>query len=125
MYRTKALKDSMVKEEFVGNDHALILNVLRYGDISVVNEVLIDIFDAGTAKKGMVSLTRQFKSRKIGYIFPYYPLTSWCVKHLGVKLFLKNFDYFIQINVWGEFTLLVDIVRLFLLKILKKNPQSN
>jgi len=123
MYRTKALKESMIKEEFVGNDHALIMKILRHGDIYVVNQVLIDIFNAGAAKKGMLSLTRQYKSSKIGTIFPYYPLTAWCSKQLGIKLFLKNFDYFFQLNVWGEFTLLVDIIRLFILKILPKNPK--
>jgi len=122
VYRTKALKESMVNEEFLGNDHAIMLNILKFGDVNVVNQVLIDFFNAGAAKKGMLSLTRYFKSSKMGTIFPYYPLTSWCLKQLGTKLFFKNIDYFIQLNVWGEFTLLVDIVRLFTLKILRKNP---
>ena len=34
-------------------------------------------------------------------IFPFYPLTKWCVKNLGWKIFLANIDHFIRLGLDG------------------------
>ena len=81
VYKTDAMKKSMVTEEFVGNDWPIIFNVLKYGDFNVIDEVLMHCYDAGTAKKGMVSYAHQFNVGRMGHIFPYYPLTSWCIRN--------------------------------------------
>lgn len=118
IFVTDILRKSFVRESFVGNDTALILNILKYGDFHVVDEILINFYDAGAAKKGMLNHAQQFNSSLIDVIFPYRPLTKWCLKNFGLKLFLKNFDYFIQLNLWGSFSLFVDIIKLISLKIL-------
>jgi len=117
VYSTDKLRKSMITENFAGNDLPIILNVLKYGDFHVVDEVLLNIFDAGMSKKGYLSFMRQFKTGTMDIIFPSYPLTRWCAKHLGTRLFIKNLDYFIQLNLWAEFSLFMDIIRLFTRKV--------
>ncbi len=119
VYKTNALKKSMITEEFVGNDWPIIFNVLKYGDFHVIDDILIQSYNAGTAKKGMLSLTNQFKVGRMGHIFPYYPLTVWCLKNFNTKLFLRNIVFFIQLNIWGQFALSMDLIRLLIHKFIK------
>jgi len=116
LYRTKYLRKSIIIESFVGYDHAILLNVLKYGNVHVVNQVLIKFFDSGFAKSGFINLSRQLNKGILGMVFPCYPLTSWSLRNLGPRLFLKNLDYFIQLNLWGGFSVLVDLLRILIHK---------
>jgi len=119
LFRTEILRKSIIKKPFVGIDQAILLNVIKYGDISVINKNLISIYSAGMSKKGIISYSRQFNQGKMGLIFPNYPLTAWCRKNLGSKIFFRNIDYFIQLNLWGGFLLFLDLIRIFLNRISK------
>ena len=120
VYRTDKLRRSIVNEQFVGIDLAIILNVLKFGDFHVIDEVLMSVHDAGLSKKGIFSMSKELNSGSFGIIFPMAPLTSWCAKNLGIKLFLKNIDYFILLNLWGGFSIFIDIIRIMTHKIFKK-----
>ena len=120
VFRTDALRHGIVTNQFVGNDLAMILNVLKHGDFHIVDQVLMSIYDGGSSKKGIISFSREFNHGVLGTIFPMQPVTRWCQKNLGTKLFLKNLDYFILLNLWGGFSILVDIVRIFLHGISRK-----
>jgi len=114
LFRTETLRRSMITQPFVGIDHAILLNVLKYGDISVNEKKLISIYNVGMSKKGIIFFSRQFNQGKMGLIFPNYPLTAWCIKNLGSKIFFRNIDYFIQLNIWSGFLLFLDLIRTFL-----------
>ena len=107
VYRTEPLRKSFVrgyllgKDYFVGNDASLVLSVLKHGEIQVVNEFLLASIPSGAASKGMVSMTRNYSNSNIGLIFPFYPLTKWCAKNLGWKIFLANIDHFIRLGLDG------------------------
>jgi len=110
VYRTHDLRKCAVYEQFVGIDLAMILNLLRCGDVYIVDEVLMDVFNAGISNRGIIHYSRHLNSGVIGRIFPFYPLTSWCFRNLGPKLFLKNLDIFFITNVWGTFSQLLDLM---------------
>ena len=107
VYRTESLRKSFVhgyllgKDYFVGNDASLVLNVLKHGEIQVVDEFLLASIPSGAASKGMVSMTRNYSNSNVGLIFPFYPLTKWCAKNLGWKIFLANIDHFIRLGLDG------------------------
>lgn len=119
LFRTETLRRSMITQPFVGIDHAVLLNVLKYGDISVNEKKLMSIYNVGISKKGIISLSEQLNQGKMGLIFPNYALTVWCIKNLGSKIFFKNIDFFIQLNIWGGFLLFLDLIRIFLNRISK------
>lgn len=112
IYRTDKLRASMIQESLVGRDGAVVLNVLKYGDIHVVDEVLLYSYPAGQSSKGMYDMSWKF-NHGLGKIFSYYPLTAWCAKNLGKKIFLKNLDHFIRLNFDATFLLLFDLFRWF------------
>lgn len=120
IFRTAPLQKGYVNESFVGNDLPTLLNVLRYGDFHVIDKNLMSIYESGHSKKGIISLSKQFNKGTSGIIFPMYPLTKWCFKNLGKSIFFKNIDYFIQLNLWGGFSLVLDLFRHFLNMLYKK-----
>jgi len=110
LFRTEVLKKSMVSESFVGNDGAIVLNVLKHGDMHLIDEVLMQRYDYGFSTKGSISNVRQLNKGLLGMIFPHYPLTAWFVKNLGFKLYLKNLDHFIKLNLAGEIFLIIEAI---------------
>ena len=120
VFRTDKLQKSFKNESFVGNDSALILTVLQFGDCQVIDETLMFKYYGGMSRKGMLYNARQFNRGLVGILFPEYAYTCWCVKHLGKKLFFRNITYFVQLNLWGEFSLIIDLIRILLLHIYRK-----
>jgi len=111
VYRTKELKESFVHEFFIGSDASLALNILRHGEIQVINEFLLESFPAGMSSGGMMNLTRTMSANTIERVFPFYPLTKWCLKNLGWKIFFSNFDHFIRLGLDGLFLQIVSIIK--------------
>jgi len=107
IFKTDIIKQSFISDSFLGNDWAIFLNVLKNGDLSVVDEVLMFEYERGISGKGLISSTKQF-NRGVGVVFPWYSLTKWCQKTFGMKFYLRNIDYFIQLNVEGIMSLLLD-----------------
>jgi hypothetical protein len=118
LFRTEQLRNSMVSS-IVSDDLAILLNVLKYGDICVVDEVLLSVFDGGASKKGMIGYAKKFNQSPSGIVFPAYPVTKWCFKNLGKKIFLQNLDYFILLNIWVEFAVILDLLRISIRSITK------
>jgi len=91
VYRTKSLRESFVHDFFIGSDASLVLNILKYGEIQVVDEILVESIYSGASAN-----YNYYK-----HIMPFYPLTKWCVKNLGWKIFLTNIDHFLRLGLDG------------------------
>ena len=118
--RADKLLKSIVDESYVGHDIAIVLNLLKHGDIHMLDEVLLYRFKSGMSTKGIISIARQFNKGLAGVIFPHLPITLWCAKHLGLKLFLRNIDHFLELNTGSELLLIIDLVRILIHKISRK-----
>ena len=101
VYRTEALRESFVHDFFIGHDAGLALNVLKHGEIQVVDEFLLVSIPVGSSSEGMMRLTHKFAKGNTARIFPFYPLTKWCVKNLGWKIFFRNIDHFLRLGLDG------------------------
>ncbi len=101
VYRTRALRKSFVHDFFIGHDAGLVLGVLKYGEIQVVNQFLLESFPSGMSSEGMMQLTHKIAKSNTARIFPFYPLTKWCVKNLGWKIIFRNIDHFLRLNLDG------------------------
>ena len=111
LYRTKNLNSSTVHEQFIGNDWATVLSVLKQGDFHIISDILMHGAVTGNSSKGMVNLSRLYGNGILGIIFPWYYFTSWCRRNIGIKVFLKNLDFFIQLNLEGQISLLIDFIQ--------------
>ncbi len=111
MYRTEQIKKIFVANDLSGFDWATILNSLNFGDIQIINEVLMYRYDGGYSSKGFFSYKKSLGLNIFQALLHYIPFTKWFIKNFGIKKFLKNFDLFILLNLEGFFYFGVDTVR--------------
>ncbi len=124
IFRTDVLKNSLIENSFLGNDWAIFLNVLKFGNLDVNDEILMHEYERGASGKGIISISKQFNTGKTGIIFPWFPLTKWFLKNFGLISFIKNFDYFIILQIEGFFSLSVDILQFLFNKNKLKSERS-
>jgi glycosyltransferase involved in cell wall biosynthesis len=104
IFRTEILRKSMIKgKPFAVADFTIILNVLKYGDLEVIDEFLSHRSTEGwTSTESFIELLKKENVGLMGIIFPYAKFTGWCLKNLGLKIFLKNLKWFLVINYRSE-----------------------
>ena len=99
IFKTTELKKSIIHEVFVNWDFAVILNIIKFGDLHVLEDILAYRDTEGvTAKKSIIS---SIKTQKLGWFktyFPYVRFTIWCIQNLGGKIFFKYNAYFRYLN---------------------------
>lgn len=111
IFRTNQIKKSLVRDSFLWVEGCTILNILKFGELFVVDEVLMEIYDGGVSRGGMIGVTKHMHENIIGKIFPNYHFTSWCFKNLSKQIFFKNLGFFIKVNCIGLFSLGIDLIR--------------
>lgn len=124
VYKTEKLQKSIIKEPFGGWDLAIILKVLRFGDINVLDENLMERYPGGSSSQSLLISQRREHGGLLGSLFLYMPLTYWCLKNLGTKIFFKNFDWFIVLNGYGLSMVLPEIPQLIKYIFSRKNPKE-
>jgi glycosyltransferase involved in cell wall biosynthesis len=113
IFKTNVIRKSIIIEEFEGSDWCINLNILKQGDFHVIDEVLMLEFEGGLGSRGTFRKSVSSEHQKIlGIFFPWMPFTLWCSKKLGLKLFLKNFDYFLRLNFEGVVSQILDFSRI-------------
>lgn len=102
IFRRKELEKSFCEQIMSSWDMIIILNILKFGDINVIDDELIHFGWEGTSKE-KISDPKKLIS-KIGfktYFFPQLDFAKWCLDSLGMKFFLKNLDHFMLVNFWA------------------------
>ncbi len=113
LHRTEAIKKCIITKSFIGQDTFYALSLLRYGEIHVIDDVLMEVFDGGDSRGGnMIKIVKMLNSDWYGAIFPWIPMTLHCKKQLGINLFLKNSGFFIKLNLSGCFSYMITIFRI-------------
>lgn len=102
IYRTKKLQKSVPKKTFGSWDFAVIVAVLKFGELNTINEILMLRYGGdGYNKMTKTSYIENLKNQNVNIlkiIFYYLPFTIWCAQHFGLKIFLKRFGWIIRIN---------------------------
>ena len=100
IFRTKELQSSLIDDDFVSWDFAIALNIIKFGDLHVLDEILGYRDTEGvTSKKSFIQILKTQKLGGFKTYFPYVPFTIWCLKNLGLKNFIKNNTYFRYLNI--------------------------
>jgi len=96
---TQVLRESMVTKSFVGQDFAVDLNILKHGDVHIIDEILMAYNSKGVLSSNLLyGAERRLNINPIKVIFFWLSYTLWCVKNLGFRIFLKNLDQFLLLN---------------------------
>lgn len=113
IYRTEKMKMSFIHSRyFWAMDLAIILNLLRHGDLNVIDEVLMYRYVQDKPSKSIIQYQLKAKIPLIEIVFCDFPFTVWCLKNLGLKIFVKNLHLFIKLNLRGEFVILGETIRI-------------
>ena len=111
LYRRDKLQKSItINKIFLAFDLTIILNVLKYGDFHVIDENLLHRYNKGS--HSIIGTLRKYDISLINIIFLEFPFTFWCLKNLGFKNFVKNFDVFLKINIRGGLIILFETIRI-------------
>jgi len=115
IFRTKELQESVKMLDLVlVKETTVILNILKHGDINVIDEVLMHWYPHGLSTKGRIKMYKQHEVIQLKEIFfPEVPFTLWFIKNLGKILFFKNLDYFISINTLAIIGIFLDLINYF------------
>jgi len=88
-------------------DLMIILRVLEFGNLHVIDEILLHRLVGGLSSKDTYKNNRRegFSHKEIIFIF--YPFFQFCIKQFGMKFFLKNFRAMVKLCyiVYGRFIL--------------------
>lgn len=112
VYRTEVLKKSSISDNFWANDFAIVLNTLKYGNLYVVNEVLMYRYVPDWPSKSLIQYQLKAKIPIIKIIFLEMPFTIWFVKNFGWRVFIKNFHIFVKLNIRGEYVVFSETIRI-------------
>jgi len=108
LFRTEKLRNRMVPI-FLPWDLVLILNILKDGDLHVVDEILLHRFVSGVhSGNGHIDF---YKKKIIPFrelIFPGSNLFIWCLENIGKKFILRNLDWFVIVTAYGWFRIIQD-----------------
>ena len=110
LFRTEKLKNRMISVNQAGWDLILILNLLKDGNLHVINKVLLHRFVSGVhSNSGYINYYKKkiFPIREL--IFPGSTLFTWCLKNIGIKFILKNLDWFVLLLVNGWITIMLEL----------------
>lgn len=102
IFRTKLLKESVknIWNKDTEGELFLFLNILRHGDLHVINEVLLKCWDGGYSSFGLIGSFNQKKISFFKLLFPFYHHFVWCVHNVGVKFIIKNLDHWVWVSLW-------------------------
>jgi len=117
VFRTDALKKSIEPKDFVDEFYHsfwnnVCISVLEFGDIHLVDEILI-YYNAAGGGAGITPIT-QYKKKQITFlqcIIPWSGQISWYVHRFGFKFFIKNFKDFFNLFIMGEITFLLSLMK--------------
>jgi len=117
IFRTKALQKSInpkknIKEFYHTFWNNVCINVLEYGNIHLIDKILIH-YNTDGGGSGVTPIT-EFKRKEISLIqciFPWNTQIMWFIQKFGFKFFLKYFLEFAGLFIMGEIILLQSIYK--------------
>jgi glycosyltransferase involved in cell wall biosynthesis len=112
IFRTNELKKSIIRKKFPSYDFALMLSIIKFGDLHVIDDVLLQRGTNGISSTK--STIEMFKKWNLGWkitYFPYIPYTLWFIQNLGLKKFVKYFYHFKYLNIHEEKKIFLELIQ--------------
>jgi glycosyltransferase involved in cell wall biosynthesis len=110
LFRTEKVKNRMIRMGHAW-DGIFMLNILKEGDLYVVDEVLLHRFVSGVhGGSGYLTSYKKHILPLKGLILPSSNIAYWCLKNIGIKFFLRNLDWFVLTIVYGWYSIIKEIV---------------
>lgn len=112
VFRTEILKKCIIKWNHLSLDQAIVLSTLKHGDLHVMDEILMYRNVEGvTSVKSLITRCKKQGIPVIELLFLQIPFTFFFMKNFGLKIFFKNFGYFLKLNYRIERAVFGDLLR--------------
>ncbi|WP_371504479.1 glycosyltransferase family 2 protein [Nitrosopumilus adriaticus] len=106
LYRTSEIKKNIITSPVAAWDLVFILNILKFGDLHVVDKILLHKYAGGMSTKGILE---SYKRREIPFydlLIPNFSFFKWSAKNIGIGFCLRNLDWFILLTIYGWYAIL-------------------
>ena len=111
LFRTNLVQKNIIPGPLASWDLVFILNILKFGDLHVIDEVLFHKFAKGLS--GTSGIIEEYKRNEIpfyDFMIPNFSFFKWNFMNLGFLFCLRNIDWFILLTIHGEFAILKEII---------------
>ena len=107
VFHTNAVQKNIIDEVSVW-DLVFILNILKFGDLHVIDKILLHKFSGGLSSKGII---HKYKKREITFFEMFFPISfyNWCKKNIGLKFLVKNLDWFLFLGIFNIIQVIKEI----------------
>ena len=105
LFRTSEVKKNIIPGPVAAWDLIFILNILKFGDLHVIDEVLLHKYAGGMSSKGILESFRRNEIPFYDLFIPNFSFFKWSWKNIGSKFCLRNIDWFILLTVYGWYAL--------------------
>ncbi|AJM91274.1 glycosyltransferase family 2 protein [Nitrosopumilus piranensis] len=92
-------------------DLMVILRILEYGDLHVIDEILLHRFVGGLSSKDIYKNLRGEKFSRIELLFMFAPFFRYVINQFGFGFFIKNFKIMIKLCIRGHGRIILDNFR--------------
>lgn len=106
VFRTKNIQKNSISGPLMGWDLAFILNILKFGDLHVIDKVLFHKYAGGLSNKGIIESYKRHEIPFYDMIIPYFSLFNWAWKNIGVKFCIRNIDWFFILSTYTRYAML-------------------
>lgn len=110
VFRTNSLKKSIGSFR-IPWDLSIILSVLKYGDLYVVDDILLHRHVGGHSQSNLIKSLQNEGFSRLEIAFMFVPFMKWCKELFGTKFILKNLPTFIHLHYRGYSRILLDQIR--------------
>lgn len=111
LFRTEKIRRKLLEPNIIASDLVFILNILKDGDLFVIDEILMKKFVGGLSSKGVFDEYKRGEFPFWDLILPSSSLALWCIRNIGMKFYFKNIDWFILLTLYGWRTILLELSR--------------
>jgi glycosyltransferase involved in cell wall biosynthesis len=111
VYRTNLLKKCMPTEEHFRDGMILMLSLLKFGDFSVYDKILMHRSADGVSSIGRIHSMKQNKATNLDILLMFLPLIKWSLNHLGIKFLITNLNVYMRIFYVGYGRIILDLIR--------------
>ncbi len=105
LFRTSAIQKKIIPVPLSAWDLAFILNILKFGDLHVIDEILFHKFAGGLSSGGIIDIYKRHEIPFYDLIIPNFSLFKWSWRNLGMMFCLRNLDWFVLITVYGWYNI--------------------
>jgi glycosyltransferase involved in cell wall biosynthesis len=110
LFRTSEIKKRIIPGPLAAWDLAFILNILKFGDLHVIDEILYHKYAGGLSSKGIIDSFKRHELPIYDFLIPNFSFFKWSWQNISPKFCLRNIDWFLLLTIYGWYNISKKII---------------